>query len=63
VEDILTKFVEGSRKEKGKRVKLSMRKTQGSAGFCVRASGGKKAISALEKALSDIDLSEHQAED
>jgi hypothetical protein len=61
-EDPVSQFVEDSHKEKGQRTKLVMKKELGGAGFCVRASGGKKAMDALAKTLNEIDLSEHQPE-
>ena len=55
-EDILTAFVAESHAEEGPRSELKMRKEVDGAGFCIRASGGKKAIAKLDKLLGDIDL-------
>ncbi len=55
-------FVKKSRKKKGKRATLSMKKTQGSAGFCIRASGDPEEITKLAEFMNNIDLGEHQQE-
>jgi hypothetical protein len=59
-EDLVTKFVEDSRKEKGNRVSATLRKEEGDAGFCLKVRGGKKAVDAFVKAMNEIDLGEHQ---
>lgn len=63
-QDPLSEFVEEGHKEPGPRVKLKMRKEQGSAGFCLKASGSPEAIKRLAEIMNGIDLSKHQqAED
>lgn len=61
--DLLTNFVSESRRDKGARETLLMKKVQGTAGFCIRAKGGSKAIKELVAAMNQIDLSEHRQED
>lgn len=61
--DPITDFIKESHKEKGSRVKLEMKKSQGNAGFCIRASGSQKAIKKLADILNNIDLSKHQLEE
>jgi hypothetical protein len=54
--DLISKFVDDSRQEKGERVELNMRKEVNGAGFCIRGKGGQKAIDALRKALDRLEL-------
>jgi hypothetical protein len=61
--DPLSEFVEESHQEKSPRVNLNMKKSQGNAGFCIRASGGKNAMKKLVEILNDIDLSKHQIDE
>ena len=62
-EDSLSAFVEEGHKEKGPRCKLKMKKAQGTAGFCLKASGSPEAIKRLAEIMNGIDLSKHQATD
>ena len=54
----IANFVEQSHNEQGPRAELRMRKEIGSAGFYIRAKGGKVAIQKLAEALNAIDLEE-----
>ena len=58
--DPLQEFVDSSHKEKGERVKLSMKKSQGNAGFCLKSSGSPEAMKRLAEIMNNIDLSKHQ---
>ena len=62
-EDVITEFVQESHQEKGSRETMEMKKCQGSAGFCIRASGSPKAINKLAEIMNKIDLSEHQQQE
>ena len=61
--DPISSFVQDSHKEKGSRTKLHMKKEQGTAGFCLKASGSPDAMKRLAEIMNSIDLSKHQATD
>jgi hypothetical protein len=63
VKDALSDFVDESHKKKGERTKLQMKKEQGSAGFCFKASGSPEAMKRLAEIMNGIDLSKHQLEE
>lgn len=58
--DPISSFVQESHEEKGQRVKLKMKKEQGTAGFCLKASGSPDAMKRLVEIMNGIDLSKHQ---
>ena len=58
--DPISSFVQESHEEKGPRTKLQMKKEQGTAGFCLKASGSPAAMKRLAEIMNEIDLSKHQ---
>ena len=58
--DPISSFVHESHEEKGPRCKLKMKKEQGTAGFCLKASGSPDAMKRLADIMNGIDLGKHQ---
>ena len=59
-DDPISAFVQESHKEKGPHCKLKMKKEQGTAGFCLKASGSPDAMKRLADIMNGIDLGKHQ---
>ena len=60
--DPISSFVQESHEESGPRTKLQMKKEQGTAGFCLKASGSPAAMKRLAEIMNGIVivLSKHQ---